>query len=41
MLVTVHTKGIDTESQSEAERIWIEMPRRGAFTPLMPHRKTE
>ena len=41
MLVKVYAKWIDTESQSEAERIWIEMQKRGAFAPLMPHRKTE
>lgn len=39
MLVKIYAKWIDSESKSEAGRIWKEMKKSGAFAPLMPHEK--
>ncbi len=41
MLVKVYARWIDSESQSEAARIWSEMQNAGAFAPLMPHENPE
>lgn len=37
MLVKVYARWIETESHAEAERIWKQMKKSGAFAPLVPH----